>query len=69
MRIRAEEGFSFREATDSVVTLIMERWGVSRKDALKLFAEAIVRNCVQEELFGEIDWLLGKEIVDDVCGD
>ena len=69
MRIRAEAGFSFREATDSVVSLIMERWGVSRKDALKLFAEAIVRNCVQEELFGEIDWLLGKEIDDDVCGD
>lgn len=61
MRINCEAGFSFNEAKESIVTEIMDRYDVNRKDALKLFAEAIIRNCVQDELFGEIDWLLGGE--------
>ena len=61
MRINCESGFTFNEAKENVISEIIYRYGVNRKYALKLFAEAIIRNCVQDELFGEIDWLIGKE--------
>lgn len=61
MKIKAETGISYRDATESVISEIIERYNVNRRDALKLFAESIIRNCVQDELFGEIDFLLGRE--------
>ena len=65
MKIRDATGLSFTDAKQVVIAEVMERYNVDRKDALKLFAEAIIRNCVLEELYGEMDFLLGKEVDDD----
>lgn len=61
MEIRDATGLSFTDAKQIVIAEIMERYNVDRKDALKLFAEAIVRSCVLKELYDEMDFLLGKE--------
>lgn len=61
MKIHGAEGVGYKEATDFVIEKIMNRYSISRKSALKLYAEAIIRNCVIDELMGECDYLIGWE--------
>lgn len=62
MKINGAIGINYKDAMDWVIKEIETKYGLSHSDALKVFAEAIVRNCVMEELYGEIDFLLGKEV-------
>ena len=61
MRLADNTGINFRDALDGCIRDLMERYHISRKDARRLFAEAIVRQCVYNELIGTCDWLLGIE--------
>lgn len=61
MKIENAVGIGYKAALEFVLEDIMKYHGVTREQARKLFAEAIVRNCVLEELYSEINWLLGKE--------
>ena len=61
MKIHGATGVGYKEATDFVIDKIMSRYSINRRDALKVYAEAIIRNCVVDELIGECDYLIGWE--------
>lgn len=61
MRINGELGVSFTDAKEYVISEIMKDFDLNRKDAMRIFAESIVRNCVIDELWGEIKFLLGRD--------
>ena len=61
MKINGEIGINYKDAMNWVIKELETKYSLSHSDALKLFAEAIVRNCVMEEIYGECDFLLGKE--------
>ena len=65
MKIRDNTGFKLTDALDWALRDLQERYHISRADARKLLAEAIIRNCVWEAIIEQCDWQLGKEQEDD----
>lgn len=61
MRIKDATGVNFREATDFVMRELMSTYGISRKDAPRLLAECLIRNCVVEEIIGTAAVLIPEE--------
>lgn len=59
MRLTDNTGVKLKEAVDYTLCEIMERYGISRENARKLFAESLIRNCVQDEITKTADVLLG----------
>lgn len=51
----------YREALDYMTREIEKQFGLNRRDAQRVFAETIVRNCVWEEIMATASVLLGKE--------
>lgn len=61
MRLADNTGINYRDALDGCLRDLMEQYHISRQDARRLFAEAISRNCVWDEVLGTCDWLMGIE--------
>ena len=59
MRLADNTGIGYMDALDGCIRDLMERYHINRKDARRLFAEAIVRNVVWDEMIGTCNWLLG----------
>lgn len=58
MRIRSNTGVKLTDTIDWALRDLMQRYNISRADARKLLAEAIVRNCVWDEIIDMCDWQL-----------
>ena len=61
MKIHDNTGMKLTDALDWALKDLQERYQISRADARKLLAEAIIRNCVWEAIIEQCDWQLGKE--------
>lgn len=48
------------EAIKNMVDELAEDEGISKKLAKKLVINALIYNCVQEEIIGQAKWLLGR---------
>ena len=59
MKLNDNTGVNYRDALDGVLRELQEQYHISRKDARRLFAEVITRNCVWDEIIGTCDVLLG----------
>lgn len=57
MRISEAAGVGMRDATDYLVKELMQRHQISRKAAVRLLAETLVRNCVVDEILATSDAL------------
>lgn len=66
MRLADNTGVGYRDALDGALRDLQERYHINRHEARRLFAEAIVRNCVWDEVIGTCDWLLGIEREDEM---
>ena len=62
MKLHDNTGISYRDALDDALRDLQTRYGITRAEARKLFAEAIVRNCVWDEIISMCDWQMGKEV-------
>ena len=65
-RLRKEETMelyelTMKEAAQSAIDTIVEELGVSKAHAAKLFKNAILYNCVIDEIVGQASFLLEKE--------
>ena len=60
MIIASATGVHFKDATDFMADKLMERHDISRRDALRLLAETLVRNCVVDEILETSDYLIIK---------
>lgn len=58
MKLHHNTGIGYRDAVDGALNDLQERYGISRSDARKLFAEAITRTCVWDEIISMCDWQL-----------
>ena len=61
MRIKSATGIGYRDAMDYTLNKLQERYDLNRHDALRLFAETIIRNVVQDELIVTADFLIGDK--------
>lgn len=52
---------TFEKATSTLAKEVAKEHGITVADARLMILNAIIYNCVQEEIKGQIDWLLGKE--------
>ncbi len=53
---------TWESATSDMAKEIAKENGLTIADARLLIANALIYNCVQAEIKGQIDWLLGKEV-------
>ena len=54
------------EAAQICIDQIAEGFDVPKKQARKLFANAIVYNCVVDEIMGQVAFLLNRELPNDL---
>lgn len=60
MRIKDACGVGYKDAIDYCINEMQHKYDLNRRDAMRLFAESVIRNCVQEELFATADVLIGE---------
>ena len=60
MRIKSATGVRFKDATDFMAEKLMERHDISRRDALRLLGETLVRTCIVDEILETSDYLIVK---------
>ena len=56
---------TFEDATKNLVKEVSQILGITKTDAKCAVLNALVYNCVQDEIIGQIKWLLGIEEVED----
>lgn len=61
MKIKDNLGIGYRDVLDGVLRELQSRYKISRNDARFLFANALPRSCVYDELINVCDMLMGKE--------
>lgn len=61
MKIKDNLGIGYRDVLDGVLRELQSRYKISRHDARFLFANALPRSCVYDELIGVCDMLMDKE--------
>lgn len=59
------EDLTLTEAAQICIDEIANGFDVPKKQARKLFANAIIYNCVIQEIMGQVAWLLNKELDQD----
>ena len=52
---------TFEEATSDLVKEIAEENGITRTDAKNALLNALIYNCVREEIKGQVAFLLGND--------
>lgn len=52
---------TWESATSALAKEVAKDHGITVADARLMILNAIIYNCVQDEIKGQIDWLLGKE--------
>ena len=65
MKITDNLGIGYRDVLDGVLRELQNRYNISRHNARFLFANALPRSCVYDELIGVCDMLMDKENYDD----
>ena len=60
MKIKSAAGVHYKDATEFMVDKMMERHDISRRDAMTLLAETLVRSCVVDEILETSDYLIIK---------
>lgn len=61
IKLKDNTGIGYQQALDNCLTDLQDMYHISRRDARRLFAETIIRNCVWEEFISTADYLIGKE--------
>ena len=60
IRIKDNVGIGYRDILDGTLRELQERYNISRHDARFLFANALCRSCVYDELIGTCNVLMGR---------
>lgn len=61
MKLHHNIGIGYRDALDGALRDLQKRYKISRSDARFLLADALMRNCVWDEIINVCDWQFGKE--------
>ena len=59
IRIKDNAGIGYRDALDGILRELQDHYKISRHDARFLFANALCRSCVYDEIIGTCNALLG----------
>lgn len=51
-----------KEVIDNLCQRVIERKPMTKTQAKKLVLNALIYNCVIDEILGQIDWLMGKDM-------
>lgn len=51
-----------KEVIDNLCQRVIEREPMTKTQAKKLVLNALIYNCVIDEILGQIDWLMGKDM-------
>ena len=60
IKIKDNAGIGYRDILDGTLRDLQDRYNISRHDARFLFANALCRSCVYDELISTCDVLMGK---------
>ena len=55
------EDFTTKEVIDHLCERLIEQDKMTKKQAKKLILNALIYNCVVDEIIGQAEWLNGKE--------
>lgn len=61
MKINAMTGVGYRDAVDMLLSALMKEHGITRREAMFLLRETLVRNCVVDEIMATAAALIGKD--------
>lgn len=58
IKIAESYGVTLKDALDNIVCDLVKEYNISQRDAKRLLAETLIRNCVYEEIFGTASVLI-----------
>lgn len=56
------ENLTTKEVIDHLCDRVIEHDKISKAQAKKLVLNALIYNCVIDEILGQVDWLMGKDM-------